>query len=281
MGALSDADAFRDFERAAQNRGAASYANFFDPITAHAVDDLLDAAAVASGTRVLDVACGPGGTAGRAASRGALVTGMDLAPEMLAHARQRYPGVQFKEGDAEALPFEDESFHAITCNFGVGHFPRPERAAAEFSRVACVNACVAISWWAFPDAKVNGTFFDAIAESGITAPATLPAGPPVTRYADPTALESLLRNAGFADVHVLQKRWNVTVSDIEFWWRGGMESLVRAAVTILAQPPAGQEFVKRTFARLAERFRGDDRFHVPMAAWIASGRKRADSHTTP
>ena len=49
---------------------------------------------------------------------------------MLAQARERYPEIEFREGDAEDLPLKDASFEAVVCNFGMNHIPRAERAVA-------------------------------------------------------------------------------------------------------------------------------------------------------
>src|SRR5262245_60467857 len=105
-----DADAFRDFERRAHDRVARTYVDFFEPVTAGAIPTLLDAAGVAAGSRVLDVACGPGAVATAAAERGAGVTGVDLSPQMVAVARARHPGLDFREADAERLPFPEGAF---------------------------------------------------------------------------------------------------------------------------------------------------------------------------
>jgi len=80
-GPTIDVEGFREFERAAHDRVAdGGYTEFFAPITAGAIDTLLDAAGVTAERRVLDVAAGPGFVAGRAAGRGAAVTGVDLSP---------------------------------------------------------------------------------------------------------------------------------------------------------------------------------------------------------
>jgi ubiquinone/menaquinone biosynthesis C-methylase UbiE len=107
---------------------------------------------VCAKVRVLDVACGPGLLAGAAAGRRAAVVAVDLSPVMLALARQRHPAVEFREGDAEALPFAEDSFDAVLRNFGLGHFPRPERAMEELARVLAPGGVVAVSWWQLPRA---------------------------------------------------------------------------------------------------------------------------------
>src|SRR3954467_3466848 len=105
-----DADAFREFERAAHNRLARSYAEFFTPITDLATSRLLQAANVGPGVWVLDVASGPGSVAAAAGARGAQAVGVDLAPRMIELARQLHPEIKFIEAEVENLPFSDGSF---------------------------------------------------------------------------------------------------------------------------------------------------------------------------
>ena len=94
-----DADAFKAFEVAGWEQQAPTYDDFFGQITQRFVDPLLDAAGVERGSRVLDVATGPGYAAGKAAARGASVVGVDAAPAMVRLARQRQPGIDFRRAD--------------------------------------------------------------------------------------------------------------------------------------------------------------------------------------
>jgi ubiquinone/menaquinone biosynthesis C-methylase UbiE len=98
---------FKEEELAGWDAKAGNYDGFAGQITAHIAPVLLDAARVAARTRVLDVASGPGYTAGAAAARGARVTGIDFAPSMLREARRNHPGIEFRYGDAEALEFAE------------------------------------------------------------------------------------------------------------------------------------------------------------------------------
>ena len=159
-----DTKAFRDFERAVHSRMADTYHDQLSVVTDRAIAPLLDAAGVRSGIRFLDVASGPGHLATEAARRGARAIGVDLAPAMVALASELHPGIEFREGSADQLPFEDASFDAVACAFGLGHFPEPERAVAEFARVVAPGGKVALSWWDnFSRSRINGIFFDAIA----------------------------------------------------------------------------------------------------------------------
>lgn len=88
---------------------------------------------------MLDVACGPGYAAGQAAARGATVIGIDFARAMVTEAHHNFPRVEFRQGDAHALPFDAGSFDAVICNFGVLHFAEPNTALAEAYRVLVMD----------------------------------------------------------------------------------------------------------------------------------------------
>jgi SAM-dependent methyltransferase len=112
---------------------------------------LVDAAGVEQGHRVLDVATGTGNVALLSAQRGAVVSACDLTPAMvdLARARADREGVEIdvKEGDAEELPFEDESFDRVFSVFGAMFAPRPDVASSEMFRVAKPGAIVGMANW--------------------------------------------------------------------------------------------------------------------------------------
>lgn len=94
---------------------------------------------VQPGEKVLDVACGTGSTAIPAARAGAVVTGVDIAPNLIEQARKNAEAenlnCRFDEGDAEALPYADGSFDTVVTMFGAMFAPRPEKVAEELTRV--------------------------------------------------------------------------------------------------------------------------------------------------
>jgi ubiquinone/menaquinone biosynthesis C-methylase UbiE len=110
-----------------------------------------EAAQIEPGMAVLDVATGTGNAAIPAAVAGANVTGLDLTPELFdaarAHAGEAGVTIEWVEGDAEALPFEDESFDRVLSVFGVMFAPRQRVAAAELARVCRSGGSVVVASW--------------------------------------------------------------------------------------------------------------------------------------
>lgn len=106
---------------------------------------------LAKGTRVLDVACGSGNLAIPAARAGAVVTGADIAANLLTQGRERAEAeglaIQFDEADAEQLPYADANFDAVISMFGVMFAPRPEKAAEELTRVCRSGGRIALANW--------------------------------------------------------------------------------------------------------------------------------------
>ncbi len=113
--------------------------------------DFIARLALKPGTRVLDVACGSGNLSFPAAQAGAIVTGIDIAPNMIATARARAATegvkIQFDEGDAEQLPYEEASFDVIVSMFGAMFAPRPELIVAELARVCRSGGQLAMANW--------------------------------------------------------------------------------------------------------------------------------------
>lgn len=122
-------------------------------------EQLCETAGVGAHDDVLDVACGSGNGAIAASRRSwARVTGLDFVPALLEHARRRATAerleVEFVEGDAQGLPFQDASYDVVLSTFGAMFAPDHERAAAELLRVCRPGGRIALTTWP-PDSLVG------------------------------------------------------------------------------------------------------------------------------
>lgn len=126
-----------------------------------AAEAIVEVAGIGPGMRVLDVAAGNGNVAVAAARKGASVVASDITPELVVQGRERTEveglDVEWREADAEDLPFEDESFDVVTSAFGAMFAPRAEQTAAELIRVTKPGGKVALTAWT-PDGAVGKTF---------------------------------------------------------------------------------------------------------------------------
>ena len=270
-----DAERLRAFERRGHDQLAGSYCDFFASVTALAGEPLLDAAAVTSGTRVLDVATGPGSLVGVAVRRGAQPVGVDLSSKMIELARQRYPNIEFHEADVERLPFPEAAFDAVVCSFGLGHFPRPERAVAECLRTLKQGGRIGLAWWDdVSRQRIQGLFREAVAEVGLAPPPGVPAGHSSLRFCDRAAFQGLLRDAGLADIRLDDHQTTHLVESATVLWQGGLGSMVLTGAAVRAQTRDTQETVRRVFERRAQEYAGAEGLRIPIAFRIGSGRKQ-------
>ena len=129
---------------------------------------------------VLDVACGTGNVAIRAAQAGGRVIGVDLTPELFAAGReladQAGVRIDWTEGDAEALPFGDDSFDVVLSTFGVMYAPRHDVAASELVRVLRPGGRLGLCNWTTEG--IQGSLFRALGGFLPSAPPTF-AQPPL------------------------------------------------------------------------------------------------------
>jgi ubiquinone/menaquinone biosynthesis C-methylase UbiE len=159
----------------------------------------LDQVNLASGDRLLDIACGTGIVARTASERlgdTSSIVGIDISRDMLAVAKKTAPGIDWREGNAMALPLQDgERFNVIVCQQGLQFFPDKHAAVSQMRRAAAPGSRVAVSTWRSDD---EIPFF-----RGLRRIAERHLGEIVDQrhsFGDTAALEKLLRDAGFLEV---------------------------------------------------------------------------------
>ncbi len=153
-----------DFDQLKSRMKATWMAGDFSQIasfTADEAENFVNRIGIPAGSKVLDVACGSGNTAIPAAKAGASVTGVDIATNLLEKAgtRAAREGVNadFREGDAEDLPFPEHSFDVVLTMYGAMFAPRPEKVAAELLRVCKPGGIIAMANWT-PQGFVGKSF---------------------------------------------------------------------------------------------------------------------------
>ena len=264
---------FKEMEQSGWHAKASDYDALAGQVTTQAIDVLLDAVRVTKSVRLLDVACGPGYGAGAAAARGAQAVGIDFAEAMVAEAVKRFPNAAFHIDDAESLSFEESSFDAVICPFGLLHMPDPDKAVREAFRVLKSGGRYAFSVWASPDTHE----FFALVLSAIQAHGTmdvpLPAAPPIFRFSDSDECKSVLTATGFTEAGVKQVNpvWQAAsgqqVLDMVY------KSAVRTAALLELQSPEDRENIHKQIIEGAEAYKVGTTYNIAWPAVIAWGSK--------
>ncbi|MDK3019227.1 class I SAM-dependent methyltransferase [Pseudodonghicola flavimaris] len=177
---------------------------------------LVEAAGIRGGGRVLDVATGTGVVARAALKRGASVTAVDLNDGMLSVARELAPQVHFEQAPAETLPFEDQAFDAVTCQFALMFFADRVQALREMARVCHPGGHVAVSVFApWEDSPGYCDLIPMLAD--IMGPEAAEALKAPFCLGGAGALESLLAAAGLDTATLSPKTGQIRHASLDGW----------------------------------------------------------------
>jgi SAM-dependent methyltransferase len=232
--------------------------------------DLVRRVPMAAEPRVLELACGTGIVTGHLRSTlpaAATLMATDLNAAMLSYAREAVPlaGITWRTADAQALPFADESFDVVVCQFGIMFLPDAVRGFREAFRVlAPGGTLLANAWSSLDDNPAHGAMHDAMA-------AMFPDDPPrfletPYGYHDPQRTLDDAAAGGFADVRLETVRMQTHASSaLEF-----VTGMVHGTPLIrqLDERGADLESATRDIARAVARVGGAAPFTLDLAATV-------------
>ena len=219
----------------------------------HAV---LSRARVGQGTRHLDVGCGAGMAARLSASLGATVSGIDAAEALLAIARERTPAGDFRQGDIEALPFDNDTFDLVTGFNSFQYAGDPTQALREAGRVTKPGGMIVIMTWGEPAGMEASSLVAALKP---LLPAPPPGAPGPFALSDETALRAFAKAGGLTPGAVF---------DVDTPWHyrdeaTALRGLGSAGVAVRAIEHSGEKaFVDAHCAALAPFRRPDGSFRI-------------------
>lgn len=242
---------------------------------------LIEAAAIAPGQRVCDIATGAGEPAlGMAELVGAdgRVFATDLAPEMMLGARRRAAArglrnVEFRTADMRALPDADGAFDRVVCRFGLMFCPAPAAAVAEARRVLKPGGRAAWLVWGPRDDTTMFVVFAEAAEAVLGPLDSIEAIDFVRPFAlgAPGALRAALEAGGLAEVEERAVRFAPRLPADAPFWRPQFDMAFGRALDGL--PEAERRALEETVAAGFRRYRQDDTLHLAVHTRIATGVK--------
>ncbi|VAX16501.1 hypothetical protein MNBD_NITROSPINAE02-188 [hydrothermal vent metagenome] len=238
-------------------------------------------AGVAQGHKILDLGSGTGYPAIHAAREvgaGGDVVGLDLADRMLEVARKKsadegVENITFKTCDIRKIPFDNESFNAITSRFCFMFLPHLSDTLSEALRALKPGGKIAGAVWASVDDNPAFTLPVGVIKEYADVPQPDPQAPGLFALAEPGKLKRAMENAGFSDV---------TEKEIGITWKYESGEIFVQSFKELAAPmkalfnslPADQrEEAESRIAQAAERYRADDGIEIPGMTLVVTGRK--------
>lgn len=192
-----------------------------------------DLAGVVPGARALDVGCGPGALTTELAARlgvGA-VDSCDPSPPFVAECAARNPGVEVRQGRAEQLPYESDTFDVVLAQLVMHFVSEPAAAISEMSRVVRPGGVLAASVWDFQRGmEMLRAFWDAAVTLDPIAPDELR----VMRFGQAGDLHELFTEGGLADVVEEELRVVSEYADFDELWRGFQAGIGPAGSYVVA-----------------------------------------------
>ncbi len=209
-----------------------------------------NATEVGPGTRFLDIGCGGGGASVLAAERGAQVSGLDAAEGLLTFARERVSNGDFRVGDIESLPFDDEAFDVVFAANSVQYSEDRIAALRELGRVCAPKGRVVAGLFGPPEKVAFSAIFKAVRDA---MPEPPPGGGPFELSA-PGKLEELFAGAELNVLESGEVDCPFSYPDFETFWQGNVAAgPLQGALRVVSE-----EELKSAVRDAAKAFRLDD-----------------------
>lgn len=253
-----------------------AYLEFFTPVTDRIAEAMVAQGAMA-GQSCLDLCCGQGTLTALLTEAGAQATGLDFSRRMLDLAAERAPGARLVESDAADMPFEDDSFDQVLCNFGMMHLPDQPRVLREIARVLKpAGRFTMATWEAPPRSPAFGTVFGALRAHGDLSVA--PPQPDLFAFTEPDTAKDMLAEAGLTlvahDVH--HESWLFDAPD--GLWNTFLYGTVGAGMLIRSQSPEVQSALANEITRaVGETFADGAAYRVPVNVVVLSAVSEDDA----
>jgi ubiquinone/menaquinone biosynthesis C-methylase UbiE len=206
------------------------------------------------------------------------VTGLDLAEQMLAAARRKamtlgLTNVTFRTGDVSALPFEANSFDAVTSRFCLMFLPEISKATAEIARVLKPGGWIAAAVWSAPDKNPYLMIPITVIKQFLDLPQPDPTAPGIFRLATPGDLAGMLQQAGFVSIAEEEFLADVRFPSGEEYYASLMD--IAAPIQNLFAKLSDQQKAdaRGRIITSVDRYRRVDGFALPIAVRIVAARK--------
>ena len=223
------------------------WASIQEPLHKPLWEAMLDGALVDSETRFFDAGCGGGGASVLATERGAQVVGLDAAEGLIEIVRKRMPKGDFRVGDIEHLPFDDQSFDVVFAANSVQYSEDRIAALRELGRVCSPEGRIVAGLFGPPEKVEFRTIFEALRD---VMPEPPQGGGPFELSA-PGMLEGLFEQAGLRILESGEVDCPFSYTDFETFWRanvsaGPLQGMLRVV---------DEEDLKSTMRGAAQRYR--------------------------
>lgn len=207
-----------------------SFFNYF-------AERLIEQSSIASGNKVLDVACGKGAIlfpAAQAVGPKGEIVGIDLSSQMINQTLKKIKHnqldwVKVKQMDAENLSFLDSIFDIVFCGFALFFFPNKNKAINEFKRILKPNGDLAVSIWGKSNSLLNPWVKEQAKEMGAKKIIS------IKSLNDKEALYKLLKNANLSDIKIVEESKTFYHETPQAWWESLFSRGARAEIEQLSQ----------------------------------------------